>query len=171
MGTRTQCTLVVFIVVAGGLGCARHVSRRSDAPRAKAVRRAAPAQQEWGPEAAGLLCRLRPIKRIFPAGESPTFKVDLRNHGGRVFAVAKTEQAPLDQFAIDGRWHTWPDRPPTDGKILAFGPGVEFPDLPLTLPASAQPDLMPGPHAVQVAFSFEGVEVVSNAVEIEIVGR
>jgi hypothetical protein len=153
------------------MGCARHASRASVAQRAKPIRRAAPTQVEWGPEAAGLQCRLRPVKRVFPAGESPAFKVDLRNRGGRVFAFVKTDQAPLEEFAIDGRWRPWPDRPPTDGKIVAFGPGVEFPDLPLTLPANAQSDLVSGPHVVQVAFSFEGIEVVSNPVEIEIVGR
>jgi hypothetical protein len=126
---------------------------------------------EWGPAADGLQCRLRPIKRVCPAGESPAFKIDLCNRGGRVFAFLQSEQAPLDRFAVDGCWHPWPDRGPTNGKTLALGPGVEFSDLPLTLPPNAQSYLTPGPHVIQVAFSFEGVEVVSNPVEIEMTGR
>jgi hypothetical protein len=137
----------------------------------KLIQRATPAQLEWGPAASGLQCRLRPIKRVCPAGESPAFKIDLRNQGGRVFAFVQGQQTPLDRFAVDDRWHPWPNRPPTDGRTLAFGPGVEFPDLPATLPGNAQSYLTPGPHVIQVAFSFEGIEVVSNPVEIEIAGR
>jgi hypothetical protein len=124
----------------------------------------------WGPAAEGLQCRLRPVKRICAAGESPTFKIDLCNRGGRVFAFLGGEHAPVHQFSIDGRGRRWPARPPTDGKAQALGPGVEVLDLPVTLPADAQSLLTPGRHIIQFAFSFEGVEVVSNPVEIEIIG-
>jgi len=166
--TRRYSILVVLAVIAGSIGCARHAST---AQRTRPIRRAAPVQLEWGPAAEGLQCLLRPIKRICPAGESPAFKVDLCNRGGRVFAFVRGERTPLDRFAIDGHWLPWPDRAPVNGRTLAFGPGVEFPDLPATLPANAQSYLTPGTHVVQVAFSFEGVEVVSNPVEIEIIGQ
>jgi hypothetical protein len=113
---------------------------------------------------------LRPLRRACPAGEKPAFKVDLRNQGGRLFTYLQGEQAPLDRFAVDGCWRLWPDRPPTNGRILPLAPGIEFLELPATLPADAQSHLTPGPHVIQVAFSFEGIEVVSNPVEIEIVG-
>ena len=87
-----------------------------------------------------------------------------------MFAFLRGEQAPVHHFSIDGRWRRWPSPAPTDGKVQALGPGVEVLDLPATLPADARSLLTPGRHVVQVAFSFEGVEVVSNPVEIEIVG-
>lgn len=131
--------------------------------------RIAPTEVTWGPSAEGLQCRLRPIKRLVGEGESPTFKVDLRNQGGRVFAFVPGPQAPLYRFAVDGRWYPWPQRP-TDGKTQALGPGVEIADMPLILPVDTPSLLAPGWHTVQVAFSFEGVEVVSNPVEIQMTG-
>ncbi|NLH43780.1 MAG: hypothetical protein GX448_18225 [Planctomycetes bacterium] len=168
MKTRSCAILVALVVVSGGIGCSRHVAvvRKS-----RPVHRVAQPQAEWGPLAGGLQCRLRPVKRAYPPGESPAFKVDLSNRGSRVFAFIQSEQAPLDRFAIDGRWKPWPSRPPTDGKTLALGPGVEFTELPAVLPADAQSSLTAGPHTIQVAFSFEGIEVVSNPVEIEIIGQ
>jgi hypothetical protein len=175
VGIHRYRILVALVVVAGGLSCARHASRASVAQKPKptqrkVIQRATPAQLEWGPAASGLQCRLRPIKRVCPAGESPAFKADLRNQGGRVFAFLQGQQAPLDRFAIDGCWHPWPARPSVAARTLALGPGVEFPDLPATFPPNAQSYLTPGPHTIQVAFLFEGIEVVSNPVEIEIIG-
>ena len=129
-----------------------------------------PLEVGWGPAAEGLQCRLRPTRAVVAAGENPAFRIDLCNRGGRVFAFLCGEQAPVHQVSIDGRWRRWPDRPPTDGKIRALGPGVEVPDLPVILRGDARSFLSPGRHIVQFAFSFEGVEVVSNPVEIEILG-
>lgn len=156
----------MLAIVVFGIGC---TTRHTTATVKKPIQRIASTEVTWGPAADGLQCRLRPIKRTLAAGEAPTFKVDLRNHGGRVFAFLPGPQAPLHRFAVDGRWYPWPHRP-TDGKTQAFGPGVEIPDMPVTLPADTPSLLVPGWHSVQVAFSFEGVEVVSNAVEIEIAG-
>lgn len=165
METLRNGALVVFVVLAAGAGCAR----RAPAVPGQA-RRIVPAETMWGSEAEGLQCRVRPTRRVCVAGESPAFKIDLCNRGGRVFAFVRGEQAPVHRFSIDGRWHPWPDRPPTDGRVQALGPGVEVLDLPVTLPADARPFLGPGPHVIRFAFSFEGVEVVSNSVEIEILG-
>lgn len=167
MDTRAYATFVVLLIVAGAIGCARQTSV---ARTARPVRRAAPAQMQWGPVAEGLQCRLRPVKRACPAGESPAFKIDLRNRGSRVFAYVQSDRIPLDRFAIDGSWRPWPDRRPTSGKVLALAPGGELTDLLVTLPTNDQPHLPPGLHVVQVAFCFEGLEVVSNPVEIEILG-
>ena len=165
MRTLSCCILVVLAIVAGGAGCARHpaVARR----HTQAV---SPAEPTWGPTAEGLQCRLRSIKRIYPTGESPSFSISLRNQGRRVFAFPSGEQAPVHRFSIDDRWRPWPMHPPKGGKLQALGPGVEVSDLPVTLPEDARPLLAPGRHVVRLAFSFEGIEVVSNAVEIEIVG-
>ncbi len=156
---------VALAVVAAGVGCAtRHVPAVK-----KPLQRIAPTEVTWGPTAAGLQCRLRPIKRLLSAGEAPTFKVDLRNQGGRVFTFLPDPQTPLHQFAVDGRWYPWPHRP-TDGKTQPLGPGVEIADMPVALPADTPLLLVPGRHTIQVAFSFEGIEVVSNPVEIEVIG-
>ncbi len=156
----------LLMVAAAGIGCARHET--SIHRQARAVT-AAPAEAQWGPAAEGLQCRLRPGRRVCPAGESPTFRIDLCNHGGRVFAFPRGEQAPVHGFSIDGHWHRWPRGPATDGKARALGPDTEVLDLSAALPANARPLLGPGRHVVQFAFSFEGVEVVSNPVEIEII--
>lgn len=164
MGTLKYSSLVVLVVVAVGVGCARR------APVGQTqIQRVAPIEVGWGPAAEGLQCRLRPTRRVVAAGENPAFRIDLCNRGGRVFAFLCGEQAPVHQVSIDGRWRRWPERPPTDGKIRALGPGVEVADLPVILSADTQPSLSPGRHIVQFAFSFEGVDVVSNPVEIEIV--
>jgi len=113
---------------------------------------------------------LRPVRRVCPGGESPTFKVDLRNRGGRIFAFLCGEQVPLHGFAVDGQWRRRPSPAPVVGKIRALGPGVEILDVTVALPDEARTLLTPGRHVVQLAFSFEGVEVPSNPVEIEIVG-
>ncbi|HON90832.1 MAG TPA: hypothetical protein PK373_03450 [Sedimentisphaerales bacterium] len=167
MKTRGYAILMVLAIAAGAAGCARHASV---APTARPVRKTAPTQMQWGPAAEGLQCRLRPVKRTFPAGESPAFKIDLRNRGSRVFAYLQNERIPLDRFAIDGSWRPWPDRRPTRGKVLALAPGVELTDLLVTIPPHGPSHLPPGLHVVQVAFCFEGLEVVSNPVEIEILG-
>jgi len=54
--------------------------------------------------------------------------------------------------------------------MQALGPGVEILDLSAVLPHDARSLLTPGRHVIQVAFSFEGIEVVSNPVDIEIAG-
>ncbi|MGE5296069.1 MAG: hypothetical protein ACM3VT_14695 [Solirubrobacterales bacterium] len=160
-------TWVMLAIAATSVGCAtRHATT---AVVKKPIQRIAPTEVTWGPTAEGLQCRLRPIKRLIGDGEAPTFRVDLRNEGGRVFTFLPDPRTPLHQFAVDGRWYPWPHRP-ADGKTLALGPGVEIPDMAVTLPADTPSLLVPGWHSVQVAFSFEGVEVVSNAVDIEIVG-
>lgn len=167
MDTFKHSILIALTVAVAGAGCARHetVTRR----QARALM-PTPAEVRWGPAAEGIQCRLKPVKRACPAGESPAFNIDLCNRGDRVFAFLHGEQAPVYRFAIDGRWRRWPEPAPADGRTLALGPGVEVLDLPAALPADARPLLTNGRHVVQFAFSFEGIEVISNAVEIEIVG-
>jgi len=122
----------------------------------------------WGPEAEGLQCRLRPVKRIWRTGEPPAFKVDLRNHGTRIFAFTRSADVPLHEFSVDGRWYRWPTPPATACRVWPLAPTVEFPDLPVTLPRRICGPLLPGRHTIQVAFLLEGVEVVSDPVGIEV---
>ncbi len=72
------------------------------------------------------------------------------------------------RVAIDRRWLYRPSADITVARVVRFGPGSEFTDLPLTLWPEAMPRLTKGRHVVQIAFVFEGIEVKSNPVEIEI---
>jgi len=157
--------LVALLVAALGNGCSRPASI---AP--KRVQVAVPTQADWGQAAEGLQCRARPARHTYSAGESPAFTVDLRNGGSRIFAFRSGEQAPLSRYSIDGHWRPWPGYPPRDGKVQALRPGVEVRDMVATLPQEAHFLLTPGRHVVQVAFTFEGVDVVSDLIEIAIIG-
>lgn len=161
-----NCSILAALAIAlAGAGCSRQttVARR----HTPAVSSAEPT---WGETAEGLQCRIRPAKRMYAVGESPAFNINLRNQGGRIFAFRFGGQAPLSQYSIDGRWRPWPASTPTPGKVRALGPGVEVADMPATLPQEARAFLTPGLHTVRLAFSLEGVAVVSNPVEIEIAG-
>ncbi len=121
----------------------------------------------WGPNSQGLQCRLRPMKRLWRAGETPAFKIDLRNESKRIFPLACAPLWPY-RILIDDQWRRWPSSGPTGTKIMPFGPGAEFMDLMVNLPKETARLLTKGRHVIKIAFLFEGIEVVSNAVEIEI---
>jgi hypothetical protein len=146
------------------MGCARPA-------KAPAAREEKPAwiKPAWGPETEGLRCRLRPVRRVWQAGEAPVFKVDLRNGGKRVFAFVSSEPLPVRGVFVDDRARPWPRQATRAGKNQAFGPGAEFTDLLLSLPADMFASLATGRHVVQVVFSFEEIELASNPVTIEIV--
>lgn len=156
--------LVVFVLsTLLGLGCRRSAETR---PRPSAPRvRVAPT---WGPETEGLQCRLRPAKRLWSVDASPAFKLDLRNQGRRLFAFDASEPVRADRIWLDGRWYRWPDAPTGAAKVQPFAPDTELADLNLILPRASWLPLTPGYHDVAVAFVFEGLNVVSNRVSIEI---
>jgi hypothetical protein len=124
----------------------------------------------WGPEAEGLQCRLRATKRLWRPTEAPTFKLELRNRGERMFAVATVDSNPSYRVIVDGRQYRVSLPPATETRIKPLAPGTEFSNLIISLPREVHTSLAPGPHTVQIAFVFEGVEVVSNPVGIEIAG-
>jgi len=160
-----RCNILAALLLVAGSGCSQHtaVVRRQTPPTPSG-------EPTWGEAAEGLQCRLRSSKHVYAPGENPTFAIDLRNRGGRIFAFRAGEEAPVSRFSIDGRWRRWPEKPRKDGRIRALGPGVEIADMAATLPKDARSLLTPGRHVVRLAFSFEGIDVVSNTVEIEIVG-
>lgn len=163
--TLKHSILIALTVIAAGAGCSREpaVARRYMPP-------ASSAEPMWGETAEGLQCRARPVKRRYAVGDGPTFTIDLRNRGGRIFAFRSGGPAPLSEYSIDGRWRPWPASSPAAGKVRPLGPGAEITDMPATLPPEARAVLTPGPHTIRLAFSLEGVAVVSNPVEIEIAG-
>jgi len=144
-------------------GCASHTVIA--ARQAESLAWAAPT---WGPDAEGLQCRLRPVKRTWPAGELPAFNLDLRNQGTRIFAFVRSPDVPLHEFSVDGRWYRCPNHAPTACRVWPLAPKVEFPDLPVSLPQAICGPLPAGRHTIQVAFALEGVDVISNPVGIEV---
>jgi hypothetical protein len=122
----------------------------------------------WGEAAESLQCRLRPDKRTWQAGERPSFKVDIRNQGRRTFTFLPFHQLELCRIQFDDKWHQWPSPFMIDSPVWALAPGTQFNDISITLHERFKINLAPGRHIVRVAFSFEGIEVVSNPVGIEI---
>lgn len=168
-GTRDAVLPVIAALAVFWTGCAR-------APLAPLVPVERPQKREsipprkptWGPEAEGLQCRLRATKRVWQRGEPPTFKVDLRNRGSRIFAFATCNAVPSYRVILNGRDYPVSNPPTTEATIKPLAPGGEFSNLPISLPPRVHTSLASGPHTIQIGFSFEGVEVVSNPVGIEI---
>lgn len=161
--TRNAALLALGLLSLLYPGCARRSLKPAESPAS-----AGWVKPTWGPEAGGLQCRLRPTKRLWPADEPAVFKLDLRNQGKRVFAFVSSERVPLHRVSLDGRWYRWPSSPVTEGKMWPLAPDVEFPSLSVSLPGPMDLTLTPGRHVIQVTFLFEGVEVVSNPVAIEV---
>jgi len=159
-GIKDPLVLALIAMASFCMGCARPSLIRPDKKKEEPVW----IKPTWGMEAEGLQCRLRPARRVWQTQETPTFKVDLRNGGKRIFAFAACESLPVHRIIVDGRVRPWPSPPTKAGKNRPFAPGVEFTDLPLSLSVS----LSAGRHVIQVVLSFEEVEVVSNPVTIEI---
>lgn len=159
-----NASLLLLCLLAAGLGCQRRAASPGGPPARERAEFAAPA---WGIAAAGLQCRLRPTKRLWHAGETSIFRVDLRNRGPRVFALVVDPLRP-DRISIDGKWQQRLAPDSTGRKIMPFGPASDFTDLPCTLPPQTASLLTQGRHTVRIAFVFEGIEVTSNPVEIEI---
>jgi len=156
-----RLTLILLPLLAAG--CAQDV-------QTPLVRPQPPAQNAptWGPEVEGLQCRLRPTKRLWNPQETVTFKLDLRNQGTRLFAFDAHEPLRANRLALNGRWYRWPQPEGAPASVRPFAPGTELADLTLTLPRHARLPLNPGRHEVRVAFLFEGIEVRSNPVRIEL---
>jgi hypothetical protein len=126
------------------------------------------AEPAWGEVAEGLRCRLRPDKRVWQQGEALSFKVDMRNQGGRMFAFAPSHIQQICRIQFDGRWYHWPNPAMIDGSVWPLAPGVQFDDILISLDKQFGVKIAPGRHIIRVAFALEGVEVVSNPVGIKI---
>ncbi len=163
--TNVRCVAVLVAGLLAMLCLSCHSHTVLSAGRAGGSAWAAPT---WGPDAEGLQCRLRPVKQTWQTDESPAFKVDLQNHGMRIFAFTRSPDVPLHEFSVDGRWYRCPAPAPAPCRVWPLAPKVEFPDLPVTLPQAVCGPLPPGRHTIQVAFVLEGIEVVSNPVGIEV---
>ncbi len=153
--------VVLGLLLLAGPGC----NRESKAPEQWLV----PARSitpTWGAPTEGLQCRIRPTKRLWEPEETILFKLDLRNGGKRVFAVSEPVRA--ERIAVDGRWYPWPQGMAGTSKVQPLKPGAELADLSLILPQAGHLPLNSGQHHIQVVLEFEGIEVVSGPVGIEI---
>ena len=165
---RYAVLLVIGVFASLWTGC-RRPTLAPLTPRARPARtEAAWTKPSWGPETEGLQCRLRPTKRLWPPNEVPSFKVDLRHHGKRIFALAASGALPLDRVVVDDREYPAPSRPLVERRLSPLAPGMELTNQPISLPRSVYASLAAGPHTVQIVFAFEDVEVVSNRVAIEV---
>jgi len=133
----------------------------------------------WGEAVEGVQVRLRADEKVWEAGEVPTLKVEVRNHGKSYLQLY--DGPPGFTVEIDGRWHhsVYLSRLGELGSVR-IGPGADYEE---TLPLDdswrdrdgAVLSLTPGKrYLVRVATSPAGdvnapnVRAVSNPVEIEI---
>lgn len=122
----------------------------------------------WGEPAEGLQCRLRPDKRLWQADEIPTFKIDIKNLGRRMFAFPSAHLSQICKIEFDGTWYHWPGPVMIDSSVWPLAPGLQFDDITLTLHRQFGIHVTPGKHTVRAAFSLEGIEVVSNPVGLRV---
>jgi len=169
-GTKRTVLLITGTLASLWTGCARPTLAPLTPTARPARSDAAWSKPSWGPEAEGLQCRLRPTKRLWLPNEAPSFKVDLRHRGERIFALATSASLPLDRVVVDGREYLAPSQPPPEGRLSPLAPGMELTNRPISLPRSVYTSLGAGPHTIQIVFAFEDVEVVSNRVTIEVAG-
>ncbi|HUU21522.1 MAG TPA: hypothetical protein VM389_03215, partial [Phycisphaerae bacterium] len=137
----------------------------------------------WGKAAEGVQCRLRADKRVWEAGQSPTFKADFWNRGKRElqFILAPA----LWEIEWDGLWYRATVAHSGRVKVFPLGPGHQRTDIPVPLeerwgwrskPKREPLVFEPGKHRIRVAFTVHAaneqpgrpVRAVSNPVEIEI---
>ena len=137
----------------------------------------------WGEAVEGVQVRLRADKKVWQAGEVPTFKADVRNLGAEALLTAGAG-GPYE-LEFDGTWFDRPGDPFPSG--LSLEPGATFTGVPISLDDRWETrdekffmgvpiTVGPGRHIVRVAFvcrsatSAEGASIraVSNLVEIEI---
>ena len=169
LGMKTQrnvCVITTLLVLLAGQGCktpwAELITSRDSY---------AWAEPTWGEADEGLQCRLRPDKRIWHTGETLTFKIDIKNHGQRMFAFPSSQVQQICKIQFDGKWYRWPSPVTIDGSIWPLASGVQFEDIPIALHKQFGIKITPGRHVVRVALVLEGVQVVSNPVGIKILPR
>ena len=130
--------------------------------------RSAWGEPTWGPAAEGLQCRLRPDKRTWQFTETTEFNFDLRNRGKRTFAFWPAHKLELAEIQFDGKWHRWPDAIMIDSHAWPLAPGSQYNAVTIDLDERFGIETKPGRHIIRIAYSLEGVRVVSNPVGIEI---
>ncbi len=150
----------------------------------------APATQpagQWGKANNGVQARLQADKHTWAAGQTPTFKADIRNQGKGTYSVAQAQQ--LCTLELDGTRYMWVGVMRV--RSSALPPGREYKDISIALTdnwvkakttreggemaGTEKLKLTPGKHSLRVIFHADGVGggqenvvVESNAVQFEI---
>ncbi len=152
----------------------------------KAVESIQSKQPRWGPAVEGVQVRLRADKRVWKAGDTPTFKADIRN-GAKSTLYDTRGRRTIYNLEFDGQWYIDPSR--VRKRPLAIRAGGEhagggvLPLSPKNWRRTEPPrtlELTPGKHTMRVALvgtlgavteagGGKPVRAVSNPVEIEIV--
>jgi len=117
--------------------------------------------ETWGEAVEGVQCRLRGDKKVWNAGEVPTFKADVRNQGTGEFGFLAAQCGLRLEF--EGDWYSWglPVTVPTS----LLSPGQQHNDIEVTLSDSWRGlVLSPGEHTIRVALD----DAASNSIVIEI---
>ncbi|MHA1571611.1 MAG: hypothetical protein ACTSWM_07295 [Alphaproteobacteria bacterium] len=153
--------IALVVLIPGGQGCRGPL---------QGAGRAAWGEPTWGPPAEGLQCRLRADCRIWQPGETPAFTFDLRNTGKRTFAFWPAQKLQLVEIEFDGKWHRWPRPVMIDSHVWPLAPGAQYNAVNINLDKRFGINSTPGKHVVRIAFSLEGVRVVSNPVGIKVLG-
>ena len=161
--TQRVCSVFFLGLLVVCQGCEGPLWRPIEASSASAW-----GEPTWGEAVEGLQCRLRLDKRVWQADEIPTFRMDIRNQGERIFAFLPSQQAQLYKIQFDGTWYQGSEPPMVSSPVWPLAPGLCFHGLPVKLHDRFGLDLRPGRHVVRVCFSVEGIEVVSNPVGIKI---
>jgi len=144
-------------------GCERPFARPQTA-----TERAAWGKPRWGPPAEGLQLRLHADRRTWQPGQRPSFSFDLRNRGKRTFVFWPAQKLALSQIEFDGKWYRWPEPLKIDSLVWPLAPGAQYNSVTIELDRRFGIELEPGKHILRLAFTLEGVRVVSNPVGIEI---
>ena len=157
------CLIAIFTALLSSQGCEGPLPGLITSQKAPAW-----SEPTWGGTAEGLQCRLRPDKRLWQADEIPTFKIDIKNLGRRMFAFAPSHIQQICRIQFDGKWYHWPSPAMVDSSVWPLAPGLQFDDIPIMLHKEFGIKITPGRHIVRVAFTLEGVEIVSNLVGIKV---
>jgi len=125
----------------------------------------------WGEAVEGLQVRLRTDKTAWRMGETPTFSLDLRNNGKKIFPYVRVMEAHC-QIEYDGQWYSWPYPASVHFPDGVLHENHQFNDVLIPLDERLGVNVTPGQHVVRVAFFPEPwnptSRVVSKPVEIEI---
>jgi beta-lactamase regulating signal transducer with metallopeptidase domain/peroxiredoxin len=81
----------------------------------------------WGEAVEGIQMRVRPQRQRWYEGETPRFRVDMRNHGTVEWKLGLTQSSW--RVELDGIWYEVGSVFSGDFRTLPFGPGAEHKDI------------------------------------------
>lgn len=125
--------IVLLSVFLASQGCKTPPAKPVVLPVVLQTTDAAWSEPVWGEAAEGLQCRLRPDRRTWKVSERPSFKVDIRNQGKRIFAFLPLYQIELCRIQFDDKRYQVPSPFMIDSPVWSLAPGSQFNDIAITL--------------------------------------